>query len=169
MAKKFKAEVPEELRKELNDFLKNLEMTKSEFLKLAIRAKEHLVINAQQWGMAAPTLLDKFEKRFGNLASPVSKISRKKAGEKKSSQTEKTDADKSNSNKDTASPADEAALASNRALFKQFARIAEKQGKSYTEFAKELGFNIKQVQRIKSEKCPNFIPKLTKALNAFDK
>jgi hypothetical protein len=178
---KFKAEITKDLQQDLNVFLDNLEMTRAEFLKLAIKAREYLVSNTSQLGAVGPNLLDaaqtklaplkeEAERRIEDLKSlrkstnaAVSKKSAKASGASKSVVKSAAKA------KASAEGSFDKILSTNQKVFERFVDQAKASGMTYKAYAESLGFKIHQVQRIKSEKAISFVPKLKAALDAQKK
>ncbi len=158
---KFKAEITSELRKELETFLEDQDMTKADFLRLAIRAKDYLV--ASESDIASSVVDDDdIDDERAAIKEEVEALVRRTAARKAARRSASRRAEPLRS-----SSLDKI-IETNRKLYDRFLTQAEMRGLNQKEYAEKLGFSLKQIQRIKVEKAISFVPKLKAALDKDD-
>ena len=187
----FKAEVTSEMKKELEKFLEKFDLTKAEFLRLAINYKEQMLLSIQEElhtkGIVARVqALQHPSRKVSSPSRSSSAISKKaqstliKKKKKKKVQSPEitTKPDSSMLEKKTPAPpmipesssmqetfeTMQVTLETNRKLFETFRQQAKAKGLTQQQYARKLRLDLVKIRNIKSSKSIDFIPKLEQKL-----
>ncbi len=120
---KFKAEIDDNLKEQLDTLLESNNLTKDDFLKLAIHSGNLIVRKKSALNKA---------KRAQNRRKPPNTL--------------------------------DTILETNQKLYQVFVSQAEEHKMSLAKYARKLGFALKEVEKIKTDKCILFVPRLKAAL-----
>lgn len=186
----FKAEVTSEMKKELEKFLEKFDLTKAEFLRLAINYKEQMLLSIQEElhtkGIVARVQALQHPSRNASppsrSSSAISKKAQstliKKKKKKKVPSAEITTKPSSSMLKkktldtpiEQSSPEQETfetmqvTLETNRKLFETFRQQAKAKGLTQQQYARKLRLDLVKIRNIKNSKSIDFIPKLEQKL-----
>lgn len=164
---RFQAEIPNNIYKNVVDYLDEINMTKVDFIKLAIKAKEQLAPKSanKSGGKAKPKKAEPKKKAVAKKVEPKKKAVAKKAVPKKKAPAKKKTESVKKSGKPAAANSMGKIIETNIKLYNRFADQARSKKVSLQTYAKRLGLDLKKVEKVRRDKSIAFIPKLKEALD----